>query len=61
MTAPTDTAMPHGASSSTVTTFLYDCKIKNDGRSRNTKFFTIEGDQIREVEVYFGSAPRGTA
>ena len=36
---------------------LYDCKTKTGGRSRNTEFFTIEGDKIREVEVYFGSAP----
>ena len=36
---------------------LYDCKTKTGGRSRNTEFFTIEGNKIREVEVYFGSAP----
>jgi hypothetical protein len=36
---------------------LYDCKTKNGGGSRNTEFFTIEGNKIREVEVYFGSAP----
>jgi hypothetical protein len=26
----------------------------------NTEFFTIEGNKIREVEVYFGSAPKET-
>jgi SnoaL-like domain len=36
---------------------LYDCKTKIAGRSRNTEFFTIDGNKIRQVEVYFGSAP----
>jgi hypothetical protein len=40
---------------------LYDCKIKNGGRSRNTEFFTIEGNQIKEIEVYFGFAPKAPA
>jgi hypothetical protein len=40
---------------------LYDCKTKNDGSSRNTEFFTIEGNKIKEVEVYFGSAPKEPA
>ena len=40
---------------------LYDCKIKSGDRSRNTEFFTIEGDKIKEVEVYFGSAPKEPA
>ena len=40
---------------------LYDCKIKNGDRSRNTEFFIIEGDKIKEVEVYFGSAPKEPA
>jgi len=39
---------------------LYDCKTKNGG-SRNTEFFTIEGNKIKEVEVYFGSAPKEPA
>jgi hypothetical protein len=39
---------------------LYDGKTKTGGRSRNTEFFTIEGNKIREVEVYFGSAPKET-
>ena len=30
---------------------LYDCNTKNGGSSRNTEFFTIEGNEIREVEV----------
>jgi hypothetical protein len=38
---------------------LYDCKIKNGGRSRNAEFFTIEGNKIKEV--YFGSAPKEPA
>ena len=37
---------------------LYDCKTKDGGSSRNTEFFTIEGNKIEEVEVYFGSAPK---
>ena len=37
---------------------LYDCKTKTGGRSRNAEFFTIEGNKIREVEVYFGSVPK---
>jgi SnoaL-like domain len=40
---------------------LYDCKTRNGGRSRNTEFFTIEGNKIKEIEVYFGSAPKGTS
>jgi ketosteroid isomerase-like protein len=40
------------------TFILCDCKTKTGGRFRNTEFFTIEGGKIiREVEVYFGSAP----
>ena len=40
---------------------LYGCKIKNGGRSRNTEFFIIDGDKIKEVEVYFGSVPKEPA
>ena len=40
---------------------LYDCKTKNGGSSRNTEFFTIEGSKIKEIEVYFGSAPKEPA
>jgi hypothetical protein len=37
---------------------LYDCKTKNCGGSRNTEFFTMEGSKTKEIEVYFGSAPK---
>ena len=40
---------------------LYDCKTKNGGISRNTEFFTIEGNKIKAIEVYFGSTPKGTS
>jgi hypothetical protein len=31
------------------------------GGSLNTEFFTIEGNKIKEIEVYFGSAPKEPA
>jgi hypothetical protein len=37
---------------------LYDGKTRNGGGSRNTEVFTIEGSKIKEVVVYFGSAPK---
>jgi ketosteroid isomerase-like protein len=37
---------------------LYGCKTKDGGRSRNTEFFIIERNKIKEVEVYFGSTPK---
>ena len=37
---------------------LYECKTKDGGSSRNVEFFTIEGNKIKEVQVYFGSAPK---
>lgn len=37
---------------------LYDCKTKDGGSSRNTEFFTIVGNKIKAVQVYFGSAPK---
>jgi hypothetical protein len=37
---------------------LSECKTKDGGSFRNTEFFTIEGNKIKEVEVYFGSAPK---
>ena len=40
---------------------LYDCRTNSGGGSRNTEFFTIEGNKIKEVEVYFGSAPKEPA
>ena len=39
----------------------YDCKIENGGSSRNIEFFTIEESKIKQVEVYFGSAPKEPA
>jgi hypothetical protein len=35
---------------------LYDCQTKDGSGARNTEFFTIEGNKIKEIEVYFGSA-----
>ena len=40
---------------------LYDCKIKNGGRSRNMELFTIDENKIKEIEVYFGFAPKAPA
>jgi hypothetical protein len=37
---------------------LYDCKIKDGGGSQNTEFFTIEGGEVKEIEVFFGSPPK---
>jgi len=34
---------------------LYELESGTEAKSRNTEFFRIEGDKIREVEVYFGS------
>jgi hypothetical protein len=39
----------------------YDRKAKHGGSSRNTEFFTIKGNEINEIEVYFGSTPKGTS
>jgi ketosteroid isomerase-like protein len=33
----------------------YECELKDGARFRNTEYFRIEGNKIREVEVYFGS------
>jgi|SRR5215813_413112 len=33
----------------------YECELKDGSRFRNTEYFRIEGNKIREVEVYFGS------
>jgi hypothetical protein len=38
---------------------LYDCKTEDGGGSRNTEFFSFEGNKIKKIEVYFGSAPKG--
>jgi hypothetical protein len=40
---------------------VYDCKTKNGGTRGTRKFFTIEGNKIKEIEVYFGSAPKEPA
>jgi hypothetical protein len=40
---------------------LYDCKIKNGSRSRNMELFTIDENKIKEIEVYFGFAPKAPA
>jgi hypothetical protein len=34
----------------------YECELKDGARFRNTEYFRIEGNKIREVEVYFGSS-----
>jgi hypothetical protein len=33
----------------------YECELKEGARFRNTEYFRIEGNKIKEVEVYFGS------
>jgi hypothetical protein len=33
----------------------YECELKDGARFRNTEYFRIEGNKIKEVEVYFGS------
>ena len=35
---------------------LYDAELKNGTTFRNTEFYTFDGNKIKEVEVYFGSA-----
>jgi ketosteroid isomerase-like protein len=35
---------------------LYQAELKDGTKFRNTEFYKIEGNRIREVEVYFGSA-----
>ena len=35
-----------------------DCETEDGGSAQNAEFFTIEGNEIKEVEVYFGSAPK---
>jgi ketosteroid isomerase-like protein len=37
----------------------YECETKSGGRFRNTEFIRVEGDKIKEVEVYYGSLPEG--
>ena len=35
----------------------YECERIAGPKFRNTEYFRIEGDKIKEVEVYFGSLP----
>jgi ketosteroid isomerase-like protein len=35
----------------------YECQPKDGAKFRNTEFFRIEGNKIKEVEVYYGSLP----
>src|ERR1700680_3105840 len=39
----------------------YDCKTKNAGGSRNTEFFTIEGNKIKESRGLLWFCPEGTS
>jgi hypothetical protein len=39
---------------------LYECEPKVGDRFRNTEFFKIEGNKIKEVQVFFGSLPEET-
>ena len=39
----------------------YECEPKGGGKFRNTEFFRIEGNKIKEVEVYYGSLPVGVS
>jgi hypothetical protein len=40
---------------------LYDCKIKNGGRSQNTEFFTIEGNKIKRSRGLLRFCPKKTS
>lgn len=33
----------------------YECENKSGTKSRTTEFFKIEGEKIKEIEVYYGS------
>jgi ketosteroid isomerase-like protein len=39
----------------------YECELKDGARFRNTEYFRIEGNKIKEVEVYFGSSIKAAA
>jgi hypothetical protein len=39
----------------------YECELKDGARFRNTEYLRIEGNKIREVEVYFGSSVKAAA
>ncbi|MBI1257708.1 MAG: DUF4440 domain-containing protein [Chloroflexi bacterium] len=32
----------------------YECEFTDGKRIRNTEYFRLEGDRVREVDVYFG-------
>jgi len=34
----------------------YECELKDGARFRNTEYLRIEGNKIKDVEVYFGSS-----
>lgn len=40
---------------------LYECELMSGVRFRNAEFFRIDGGQIKEIEVYFGSLPEAAA
>lgn len=37
----------------------YECEPIVGPKFRNTEFFRVEGNKIKEVEVYYGSLPKG--
>jgi ketosteroid isomerase-like protein len=37
----------------------YECETKDGAKFRNTEFFRVAGNKIKEVEVYYGSLPQG--
>jgi hypothetical protein len=37
--------------------FVYECERIAGPKFRNTEYLRIEGDKVKEVEVYFGSLP----
>ena len=36
----------------------YECETKAGTKSRTTEFFRVEGNKIKEIEVYYGSLPK---
>jgi ketosteroid isomerase-like protein len=32
----------------------YECELQDGKRFRNTEYFRVDGDKIKEVDVYFG-------
>jgi ketosteroid isomerase-like protein len=39
----------------------YQCEPKSKAKFRNTEFFRVQGNRIKEVQVYFGSLPEAAA